>query len=753
PSEVRAVLTRGLDPAASARWSSMEDLLDALERAGTQPARRKRLIVTLVASALLVAIGVGVFMMRAGDRSKTGCDDPDRQFVEAWSPAVRSALARKTTPANVERIGEQLDRYRDRWVESYAKACRQRPAKIARQRIACLEGIRDQAAAITTMLGDVDAKVLNVFEPRDALATVASCETASPLAPPGVPRDQPRRDKILHLIGRGFALRGVPAPQLGAAIDALLAEAKPLDWPPLAPLVLVPAGSQYVRLGETTLARATYQRALASLPRDPELRDVRLEGSAYLGLLDTSLAELENPHAAAPPGMKDPKTREAPLHGELTVRITKATNAAGGDPLLLGARSLLAALAYAHAAQWNRYPTGYDEALRLITEARKQFDEIGDVQRSAFAAATEAEVYLMRGDDRALDDALFAARRGLDALEAAKLPRLPQLDDVRAKVAFARRDYKELYRIQQANNATEPKLASAQLIKGRVVGENAGAAIVVAWQGSLTGHAKRLVMNAHEMTGDLVRVESDGTFMIRANPDWMIMAETKGARSAPQLVGDKPPALKLEPTVTVSGQVESLNLFDVQVFARYTTAHDHAWELRAPVDKDGSFDLGGLPPGPHVYGTHGPAGTGERTIIAGANPKQITWSYGQAIEIIVRAKTHFDDGARAWVIRGEHAPESAAQLEALLASAPDVATSKLYPIGADNTDAGRDTYRTGDRHAVITGNSDGVRYTVCARPTGDSKPTCIPFPFEKTVGIPYDDGRYGAGVSPILLEL
>ncbi|HEY5944739.1 MAG TPA: protein kinase [Kofleriaceae bacterium] len=749
PSSVRAVLTKGLDPAADQRWASMELLLDELERAGREPARRKRLIVTFVASAALVALGVVLFLVnRASDRVKTGCDDPDQQFLEAWSPAVRSALASKTIEPNVVRISEQLDRFSERWIESYAKACRGRPAKLARQRIACLEGLRDHAAAITSMLNDVDAHVLDVFEPRDAVPPVASCETASPLAPPRVPREQPRRGKILALIGKSLALRSiVGSEQLGNAIDSLLAEAQPLGWQPLAPLILVAGAAQYVRASQPALARTTYERAIASLPADPELRDVRIEGSAYLGLLETSLAQLDNPRAAAPPGIKDPKAK-ATLHGELNVRITKATNAAGSDPLLIGARSLLAAIAYAHAAQYNRYASGYDEALQLIAEARKQFDEIGDVQRAAHAASVEAQVYLMRGDDRALDDALFAARRGQDALAAAKLPPLLQLDRVREQVAFARRDYTELMRIQQTRREPARLPMSARDVQGRVVGDNAASAVVVAWPNNLVGNSRTIAMR--KPVGQLLRVERDGTFKLQADEDWAIMAETQDARSQLMLVGKGPVTLKLEPTTTISGRVQGRNWFGVKVFARYKAGH-RTWTLEAPIDKDGSFDLRGLPPGPRVYGTTGPAGSGERTIVAGSNPKAISWSYGQTLEPIVRSQ-QLGSGAQVWVVRGDHVVQTRQQLDGVLETATDIVESDLGLVGADNTDAGRELYRPGDRHAVITGNSDGV-YTVCVSVKVGGRFACRAVTVEQTVAIEYPDGRFGAGVTPILFEL
>jgi serine/threonine protein kinase len=748
PRGVRAALARGLDPDAAKRWPSMDDLLDALERTTKTPARR-RLMWTYGLAAAIVMVGLVLrFATGGSDSAKTGCDDPERQFAEAWSPELRNALAKKTEETNVARIADQLDRYGERWVESYAKACRARPAKQTRQRLACLEGLRDHTAAITTVMTDVDAHVLDAFEPRDAMPPVASCETASPLAPPRVPKDQPRRGKILKLIGKSFALRSVvDAQQLGIAIDELLAEAKPLRWEPLAALVLVAGGRQYIRSGHPAFARGAYERALGSLPKDAELRDVRIEGTAYLGLLETSLGELETPRAPVPPGIKDP-TAKVTLHRELTARITKATNAAGGDPLLLGSRAMLAAIAYAQAAQWNRYPSGYDEALQLIAEARKQFESIGDVQRSAYVAALEAEVYLMRGDDRALDDALFAARRGQDALAAAKLPELRQLDRVRATVAFARRDFDEAYKMAREEQTSE-LFEAGSVVEGRVVGEGASTAVVVAWPGELVG-TPRTVASGRMMPAQIVRVDSDGTFKIDAAASWAIVAETQDARSRVRLVGKGPLTIELEPTATVSGRVQGRNWFGVKVFARYQIGEQRL-TLEAPINKDGTFDLRGLPPGPRVYGTTGKAGTGERTIIAGANPKAISWTYGQAIEAIVRTEKH-DSSARIWVMRGEHKLKTRKELDALLETAADVAESDLDPVGANNTDAGREVYHPGDLHAVITGSATGA-YTVCVTVRVSGPFACKSISVEQTVTIEYPDGRHGAGVTPILFEL
>ena len=138
--------------------------------------------------------------------------------------------------------------------------------------------------------------------------------------------------------------------------------------------------------------------------------------------------------------------------------------------------------------------------------------------------------------------------------------------------------------------------------------------------------------------------------------------------------------------------------------------------------------------------------------VTGPRYLDIAWPHGQAIEVIVRAPK-FDAGAKAWVLHSKRSEfASRADFEAVVATAFDVATSELGPIGADNTDAGREVYRAGDRHAVITGNVDDD-YTVCVSATATGPVTCKVLAVKRTVEVSYPDGRFAAGVTPIVFEL
>jgi hypothetical protein len=88
----------------------------------------------------------------------------------------------------------------------------------------------------------------------------------------------------------------------------------------------------------------------------------------------------------------------------------------------------------------------------------------------------------------------------------------------------------------------------------------------------------------------------------------------------------------------------------------------------------------------------------------------------------VRGKT--DEGATVWVIHQFDGMTTRGQLETLVSGVPQSATSPLVTIGSRITDAGRQHYLAGDRHALFVGDFD--KDIACVAPTGDSmaKLTC-----------------------------
>lgn len=722
PGAVRVVLARGLDPEPGNRYAALEDLLDALERAARLPERRKQIMIAGFGIVMAIVLVVTLRDKRQVT-APNECEHPDRLFAQAWKRD--SALGP---------IAEAFDQFGKRWVDAYTQACRAAP-RVRAARATCLQGALDDVAALSVMLRNAAPAMLEQFDAPGLLPNLRACEGSSPLPPLVVPREQPFRDRAIAVLAQLLALRATTTPDLAETLKKLEIQATFAAGKAFAGTVVVTGANEYLRRGKLAEARALFDRFL----KMPAPRNPKLEAIARVGLVDASINELVQPRARMPQDALDPRAKPT-LHPELANLLAAARSAAGSDDVLAGAVALLEARARLHLGQWNRYRQAYSDALEAAARARKHFDAIGDVRRSTFALADSALIMLERGDERSLDDALFAARQAGDALEQANMEN-PTIDEIRARIAFLRRDFTEAHRrFDLLSSRLEP--ATTRTIKGRVVGGPPGRSVtVVAWKGLLVGDRARVFTDPRTVAGDIVQAAQDGTFTIHAEPDWAIIAEAKGMRAKPIRVGESP-TLSLVATTTVSGSVTGKNLSGVCAFARYTVGSAQ-FMVRAPIDRDDTFDLVGLLPGPMQLGVNGATGDGERAVTA-SEASKLAWPSGQAIEAIVHA------AADVVVLRGKHGPANRAELDALIHAATDVASCSTVPIGADNTDAGRDVYSAGDQHCVITGNADGL-VTVCA--TTADRMSCQVVTLTPSVEVSYPDGRYATDVTPVVLQL
>ena len=325
---------------------------------------------------------------RSQGKAKDGCDNSELVFAEAWSPAVRSELARTpgVQPQAFLRVADALDQFRERWMASYDKTCRARSSPGFRPRIACLEGMRDQVSAFAYLLRD--PRVYQGFDPWAVLPSLAVCESASPNTPAALPTEQPRRSQVLQAVARSFALNGVPPAELDVAVNTLITDVKAIKWQPLMPIVLVAAGAAYCATRATCApAKSTSRRSRAS-PRTgattPASKPRRGSASSKL-----ETRARESRARAYHRGITDPSAKPV-LHDELARLLASVTSSVGSNPMMLGARASLAALAYAELGQYNRYKHAYEEALDYVNEARKHFESIGDIRRAAGNSRLEA---------------------------------------------------------------------------------------------------------------------------------------------------------------------------------------------------------------------------------------------------------------------------------------------------------------------------------------------------------------------------
>jgi eukaryotic-like serine/threonine-protein kinase len=201
PPFFRALLDRGLAEEPSLRFPSMDVLLEAL-REDLETKRRRRNGVIACGAAVLVVFSLGTWgVVRQRDAATRVCERPISAFAGLWDDAAKGRLrsafaATQVTSASdiFGRVDKALDQYVDEWAQVDRRLCedtlvhRSQSEETRRQQSACLERRRGEVEALVTLLGQVDAKMLNRAVGATAgLSTPKACADTKRLAhePPG----------------------------------------------------------------------------------------------------------------------------------------------------------------------------------------------------------------------------------------------------------------------------------------------------------------------------------------------------------------------------------------------------------------------------------------------------------------------------------------------------------------------------------------------------------------------------------------
>jgi tRNA A-37 threonylcarbamoyl transferase component Bud32/predicted negative regulator of RcsB-dependent stress response len=669
---VRAVLARGLARDPAARWPDMDALLDALERA-SKPRRR---LWPLVAALVVIAVAVNIYVFTREDEkpAPATCAPASEAFAEAWGDGARAELAKTLQEPALTRVADAFDQFRAKWTASYQDACNTPPSKRTDARLACLRSMRDQTVVMRLVVQQ--AKQLDGIDVHGALPSLAACNMPNPIAQPEFPTDQ-RRQAVLGVLARTMTLRGVD--DVDAAVQQLVTDAKASGWTPLESMVQVIGGNALLARGEYAKARALFRTATKTA-------HVRFQALAQLGLLEASTSELENPGDAK----------------ELSVLLTyarSAVRAAGNDPILDGSLAQLEAQMKSDASLWGKNRQSYTEAIELVIDARKAYVRGGDLRRAGRAAALHARMLLWKG---ALDEALFVVRSAQEEATAAGVGQIDALVELRGEIAFAKGEYREAH---EHYDRLAPKRTYDEPAKhGRVVDEHGRGvrATVVTWSGTLSGDPLRLYTDPR-FDGEIVETAADGTFEYHVGDT--AIAEAGTLRSAPEPVRDRL-ELAVRPMVVEQGIVEGLRAPVDAVVELPTDAS--TYYVHAAVEKTGGFRVAGVPNATRIVKVIGRTGDGLREIAAVKG--HYVWPVGATIEVIVRSKT--PDDVAAWILRGNHAPKSGAELASMIGGSADSVNLTFHPVGATATSGARELYRSGDRHAILINNAPGDA-TVC----------------------------------------
>jgi len=168
PSWVHEVVLRGMARDPSARFASMTELLHALDRDPTR--RRRGWALAAVGAGLAAAVGVGWAQHQRSIAAR--CRVGESLVAATWSPEARSAVGAAIVATAVPlaaddaaRTEAALDAYAVEWARVHRTASEatlllaQESAATMNDRLACLEGQREELGALVAVLSRADAVV------------------------------------------------------------------------------------------------------------------------------------------------------------------------------------------------------------------------------------------------------------------------------------------------------------------------------------------------------------------------------------------------------------------------------------------------------------------------------------------------------------------------------------------------------------------------------------------------------------------
>lgn len=300
------ILQRGLAVDPAQRWSSMRELLAALEAARGMPGKR-----WLVAGAIAIAVAaVALVGWREATSPERACRSAAGAMETTWNPRTRDALAAEFAKAGAmgseawKLVAPALDAWAARWRSVRIEQCeadrngtRPTPALTARRE--CLDRGLGELRGLVDAFGKPDETVVKyATRAAHALRPPESCLSAmtpvAELAAP--PRDPAAVSQTRARIDRAASLRLVG--KLHPAVEeakAAAEEAKRIGWAPLTTDAQLELGRALV---DTNQAAAATDAIYLALWSAEAVRDDMARVQAAIGLSVVSIAASEYNHAA-----------------------------------------------------------------------------------------------------------------------------------------------------------------------------------------------------------------------------------------------------------------------------------------------------------------------------------------------------------------------------------------------------------------------------------------------------------------------
>jgi predicted Ser/Thr protein kinase len=546
PRRLRRAIRRGLDPDPSKRWPSMDALLSAIVRGE----RRPTLALAIVGGAIVVAAGLFFVLGRSAD----ACAPPALDPSNVWSFERVLALGSTDQSSGAEAIAADFTR----WREVRIRACKaDTPVRAAR--LACLDGVLANldanAKALAKLPGSPHAEV------GALLVDPAVCEAPRP--PRLVSAFSEERLAALSAMLAG-TVREATLPT--AEADALVAANK-----------TDPCAAVLARLIDVDARRTTVEQkrdleeangAAQRCGDERLIADVAWNIARYAILLHEPdvTAKLESADAAAALVMQ-PDVRAAV--DELRASLARLTD-------------------------------HFDEAITRLDAARDGYEARGRTRaklRVQLQAESLRQTRARPEEIAAVPGHLAQWRAEAVAHFGATDPIVREIDNTIAWRQFATGDVSGGHARLVAS--TRPlRLEHAVRASGRVVDEHgqpvAGATVAAGPQviadsiGFVPDPEQRVTMTRADGTFELPEVVAEGA----------ISAQLGKLRSPALKVGEQL-TLALAPTSRLEGKVDLHGEppENVMVAARVPDREVFGFAVLAPVQRDGTFAIDGVPRG------------------------------------------------------------------------------------------------------------------------------------------------------------
>ena len=191
PAWLRAVLLRGLSEEPSARYPSMDALVDALSR-DPQAQRQKW---TWAVAGLLGVVGVAALTTQQMTARSRLCQDSAQSLAGVWDGARKAQLSRAFVATGLpgaseswNRLESTLDRYSASWVKTRTDACEatrvrgEQSDEVLSLRMACLDGRLQGLRSLSDALTQPDAAAVDAsLRAAAALPGLEGCSQVAQL--------------------------------------------------------------------------------------------------------------------------------------------------------------------------------------------------------------------------------------------------------------------------------------------------------------------------------------------------------------------------------------------------------------------------------------------------------------------------------------------------------------------------------------------------------------------------------------------